>query len=317
MRSSVPQHAEDILKRLHELGIVAEDVPVQHQPVGTVNTVLRARHPDGGRVYLRIGPPGLEIEAAPSWMRPDGLACEVLMLDWIHKSLSCAPVTIAAGFRCLGHHWLVQERVPGESLDVVLPRLSIEEIMEIWRQLGSLSALLHGISGPWFGTPNGGQRFPTWAEMVRADAAGLLDDARRFGLDQDPFRRLLAEIDQHRGALQMVARPAVVHSDLDSRHVFVERRDAMWRITGLIDWEYARYADPLSESFIVDLLGRPVDDSRRAAFLSGYGFDGDMANHPVFQARQAIYRRIIAGWATTDVARLAQDVSGGHDDRPE
>lgn len=306
MRSSVPQHAEDILKRLHELDIVAEDVPMQHLSAGTVNTVIRARRPDGGTVYLRIGPPRTEVEVAPSWMRPDTLACEVLVLDRIHKTLSCIPVTLAAGFRCVDRHWLVQDSVPGEPLDAVMPRLSRAEIAEIWRQLGSLSAHLHGISGPWFGTPSGGQRFTSWAEMVSADAAALLDDARRFGLDPGPYRRLLAEIDQHREALLMVGRPAVVHSDLDPRHVFVERREVMWVITGLIDWEYARYADPLSESFMVDILRRPVDDSQRVAFLSGYGFDETLASDPSFQIRQAMYRRILAGWATTDGVRLAQ-----------
>jgi aminoglycoside phosphotransferase (APT) family kinase protein len=310
MRPNVPQHAEDILKRLRELGIVAEGTPVQRQMAGTINTVVRATQPNGVTVYLRIGPPATEIEDTPSWMRPDALACEVLVLDWIRETLSCVPVTVAAGFRCLGHHWLMQEPAAGQPLDSVLPQLSSDDIRDVWRQLGVLVARLHGIGGPWFGTPTGGQQFATWAEMVRADAVGLLDDARRFTLDPEPYRQLLTEIDQHRDILHMVDRATVVHSDLGTRHVFVELQDARWVITGLIDWEYARYADPLSEGFVVDLLSRPLDDPQRGAFLSGYGFDEAMANQPSHQARQMIYRRIIAGWATTDAARLAQDGSG-------
>jgi aminoglycoside phosphotransferase (APT) family kinase protein len=163
---------------------------------------------------------------------------------------------------------------------------------------------LHGVAGPWFGTPDGEQRFPDWPAMVRADAEGLLADARRLGLDPARFERLRAKIDAAGDALAGVARPAVVHSDLDPRHIFVTRGEGGWAISGVIDWEYARYVDPCSESLLVAMLARPEHDSDRAALLAGYGFDPALLDDPAFRQRQAIYRAIADGWALTDAARL-------------
>jgi aminoglycoside phosphotransferase (APT) family kinase protein len=108
----------------------------------------------------------------------------------------------------------------------------------------------------------------------------------------------------HRNALAEVRVPSVVHSDLGVRHVFVDRRDGGWEITGVIDWEYARYADPHSESLLVSMVARPDGDPDREAFLRGYGLADDLLADPSFQARQAVYRGIAEGWALTDAARL-------------
>jgi aminoglycoside phosphotransferase (APT) family kinase protein len=183
--------------------------------------------------------------------------------------------------------------------------MGASERQAIWREVGTLLRRLHDVPGPWFGTPDGRQRFPDWPAMVRTDAEGLRDDARRFGLDPVPFARLLAAVETGAEALAKVERPAVVHSDLDPRHVFVREGEEALEITGVIDWEYARYVDPWSESLLVGLLARSEDDSDRVALLAGYGADPEMLADPAFRQRQAIYRNIADGWALTDAARLA------------
>ncbi|HEV2128742.1 MAG TPA: aminoglycoside phosphotransferase family protein [Thermomicrobiales bacterium] len=303
MIHSLPQHAESTLKWLAEHGVIAKDAAREWIPAGTINTVIRTHDDAGETVYVRIGPPA-KVIGAPTWMRSDALANEVLALDRIRQAMSCLPMTVAAGFRSTAGHWLVQKAVPGEPLDVRLPRLTVEERVAIWRELGELVRRLHEVNGPWFGTPAGDQRFERWPTMVRSDAAGLLDDARLLGLNPSPYERLLVGIDRHEAALRAVDQPSAVHSDLNSRHVFMGRRKGRWGITGIIDWEYARYVDPLSESLLVELLSRPEDDPDRAAFLGGYGFDLDLFAEPTFRTRQKIYRGIIAGWVATDAARL-------------
>lgn len=299
----MPQQSDEILKRLGRTGLVQAGVPGRALTDGTVNTVWRVAVAPGGEAVLRVGPDRATVAAGPSWLRYDALACEAIALDRVRSVIPGVPVPLAAGFR--GRPWLLQRVVPGCPLAEVLPGLSPEARRDIWWRVGALLRRLGAIDGPWFGTPDGRHRYPDWPAMVRHDAEGLRDDARRFGLDPTPFARLLAQVAAGEAALRQVGRPALVHSDLDPRHIFVREGERGWEIAGVIDWEYARYADPWSESLMVGMLARPQGDPDRAAVLAGYGLDPAVLAQPVFQQRQAIYRGVAEGWALTDVARLA------------
>lgn len=276
-------------------------VPVERLSGGTVNTALRVPIASEGAAVLRVGPDRATVAAGPSWLRADALACEAIVVDRVRNAVP-VPATLSAGF--LNRPWLLQTLLPGRPLAETPPGMLATGRGAIWREIGALLRRLHGVDGPWFGTPDGRQRYPDWPVMVRADAEGLGDDARRFGLDPAPFERLLAEIDAGSHALALVERPAVVHSDLDPRHIFVRERGGGWEIAGVIDWEYARYADPWSESLLVAMLEWPEDDPDRAALLAGYAVDPAVLADPAFRQRQAIYRSIAEGWALTDAARL-------------
>lgn len=301
----MPQQAEDILNHLRRTGAVREGVPARRLPGGTVNTTWRVAVAPIGEAVLRVGPNRKRVAAGPSWLRADALACEAIVVDRV-RGIVPAPATLSAGFG--SRPWLLQELVTGRVLAEVLPGMGASEQQAIWREVGTLLRRLHGVPGPWFGTPDGRQRFPDWTAMVRSDAEGLRDDARRFGLDPVPFARLLAAVEMGAEALAEVERPAVVHSDLDPRHIFVREGEEGWEIAGVIDWEYGRYADPWSESLLVGMLARPGDDPERAALLAGYGADPAMLADPAFRQRQAIYRGIAEGWALTDAARLHRSV---------
>jgi Ser/Thr protein kinase RdoA (MazF antagonist) len=267
---------------------------------GTVNTVWRVETVEDGAVVLRVGPGPDEVAAAPTWLRGDALACEAIVVDRIRAAVP-VPAILSAGFRY--RPWLLQTVLPGRPLVEVLPRMGAVAREAIWRDVGALLRRLHGFAGPWFGTPDGRQRFSSWPAMVHHDAEGLSYDAHRFGLDPAPFDRLLAEIEAGAGALWQVTRPAIVHSDLDPRHIFVREGRSGWEIVGVIDWEYARYVDPHSESLLVAMLARPEGDPDRAALLAGYGFDPALLADPAFRQCLAIYQGIADGWALTDAAR--------------
>jgi aminoglycoside phosphotransferase (APT) family kinase protein len=297
----MPQQAEDILNRLRRAGAIRAGVPARRLPGGTVNTAWRVTVAPAGEAVLRLGPDLEAVAAGPSWLRADALACEAIVLDRVRADVP-VPTMFSAGFR--GRPWLLQAFLPGRPLAEMLPHLDARDRDAIWRQVGSLLRRVHGVDGSWFGTPDGRLRFPDWPAMVRADAEGLRNDARRFGLEPAPFERLLGEVEAGEGGLGQVDHPTVVHSDLDARHIFIDGAEGAWRIVGVIDWEYSRYVDPWSESLLVDLLARPEDDPERAALLAGYGFDQSQLADPAFRRRQAIYRGIADGWAITDAARL-------------
>ena len=306
MPLTLPQEAELILNRLMDQQAIDPATAPEPISTGTINTVWHAGLTGGEPVVVRVGPPSDVVERGPSWMRSGALACEAIVLDRVRQDLDALPVPVAAGFREPERPWLVQRVVPGRSFAEVMPAMRPEERAGIWGELGECLRRLHRIEAPWFGTPDGYRVFPDWAEMVRSDAEGLLDDARRYGLDPAPFERLREMVERHAELLREVKSPAIVHSDLGPRHVFVRRpSDGAWRISGLIDWEYSRYVDPLSESIVVELLARPEGDADRVAFLDGYGLDERALANPTLWRRQEIYRAVAEGWSLTDAARIA------------
>ena len=268
---------------------------------GSINDVwLATNHEGAPAAVVRVGPSAEVIQAGPSWMRINALACEQHVFGLVRSMISELPATIAAGFLPGDRPWVVQEHLMGAPLSSLLPDLALKDQQHIWRAVGSLLRRLHQIPAPWFGTPDGRQRFADWHFMVSHDVAGLLADAHRMGLSLAPFQSLVDLVSREKGALLEVAHPRVVHSDLDPRHIFVVRRDAGWDITGLIDWEYGRYADPGSEGLLIAMVDRSNDDPVRSAFLEGYG---TVEATPAALARRRIYRGIALGWDVTDAHR--------------
>jgi hypothetical protein len=179
MLPTVPHQAEPTLKRLRALSLFSERASWTELTDGTINRVWTVQPPGENPVIARVGPSRREAEAGPSWMRADALACEAIVLDRVRTEVTGVPVTIASGFRDRERSWLVQTVVPGRPMDQALPHLSAKNRACLWRELGMITRRLHTVSGTWFGTPDGRQRYPDWPSMARADAAGMLEDARR------------------------------------------------------------------------------------------------------------------------------------------
>ena len=100
-----------------------------------------------------------------------------------------------------------------------------------------------------------------WYPAFRSMLCLGIDDARAMGIDlKIDTDRLLSRLEEEKEFFEEVTVPCLVHWDLWEGNVFVSGG----KITGIIDWERALWADPLLE------LGfRTYDDP--ADFLEGYG----------------------------------------------
>lgn len=270
---------------------------------GSINTVWRVEQPGKDPVIIRVAPSMETVAQGPSWLRGDALASEMIVLDRVRPLLRVVPVPVAAGFLPDERPWVVQETVPGSLFANVMDRLSDLDRASTWRQVGEVVRRVQDVPVRWFGTPTEHQRFPDWPSMVMADVEGLRVDADRFRLPAAPFRALHELVAASVDLLAEVTKPGLVHSDLDPRHVFVHEAEGDWKVSGIIDWEYARYVDPMSESVVVEMLARPENDPDRAALLDGYGITQEELGDSAFWQRQRIYRGIAHSWAVTDAAR--------------
>lgn len=233
---------------------------------GMFATTHRVTLADGTRVVVKAAPAGsdtlltyehdlVRTEAlvyARTADRPDLLMPRLLLLDTSHDAL---PGDVVVATYLPGTPW--EHAGLGTPEDD--PRAARAQ-----RDLGSLMARLHTVTGPRFGyvgavERRGGPDDPpgtrlhggTWPEAFGRMVEAVLADAGRWGVDVRPadVRRVVA---RHRDALAEVTTPVLVHGDLWPGNLFVTDDGTL---TGLIDPERALWADPLMELVGADQFG--------------------------------------------------------------
>jgi Ser/Thr protein kinase RdoA (MazF antagonist) len=271
---------------------------------GTINSTYLLAVTDTPLCVLRVAPSITVASAGPSWLTATSLRREHALTPFLAPVATLLPRTLAADFshQLIDRDWLIQTIVPGTAWTALESRLTTAERADLWRQLGGLAASLHAVVGDDFGPPERPRRH--WSDVVSEDLAGMLHDWFRFDLPNRAGIIAMAEaVARRQAVLEEVRMPHLVHSDLDPRHVFVDRGpDGALRITGLIDHEYGRFADPASEGLLTLLAHKPPEGSE--SFWERYGPapSGDASRW-----RSLLYRAIGLGWEVTDSAHRGDD----------
>lgn len=277
-----------------------QDVRIEPVAGGTVNSTFRLTG-DDATWYLRIGPTDAEVDAGPSWFTGKGLRREQLAIAHWASHQHIFPETVHTDFThtLIPSDWVIQKAVPGDAWDAMKARLLPEQNASLWRQFGRLVAELHAYTGTEFGPPEPGYGQTRWSDLCRWDASGMLTDAHKYDLPRKPFEQLCALIDRSTHELDEITSPRLIHSDLGLRHVLVGfDTDAQPVITGVLDSEFARFADPASESVFVTQALMPRPEFRH--FEEAYGVRrADRDEH----LRAHIYQLIAMAWWITDAAR--------------
>lgn len=285
------------------------DVPedrITQVPGGTVNLAFRINQGSDRPLIIRLSPTNAEAEAGPSWLTSHGLRREQTTLALLDELSTLLPRTVYfdESREHIDRDWVLQTWVRGVQWQGARPSLDDDQDLGLWRELGRIVRQVHAIVGEEFGPPEAGLGYATWPDLLRWDAAGLAVDAQRYGIETDVFEELQAVIDRGVDLLGRITEPRLVHSDLNPRHVFVTPDDeGAYRITGMIDFEFARFADARSESVFISPALMPSHDGRDVALCEGYQCvppDHDD------QVREGIYTLIEMGWTVTDLARRDQ-----------
>lgn len=279
-----------------------DDVEIHAVPGGTVNNTYRLSHGDQ-EWYLRIGPTAAEVEVGPTWFNGKGLWREQQAINLWSEHRHLFPETVHTDFSKtqVGSDWVIQKAIPGQPWTAQRSRLDASQTRSLWRDFGKLVAELHSYTATEFGPPEPGAGHSRWSELCRWDVTGHITDAHRFGLPLKPFERLSELVDRSIHELDEVQTPRLIHSDLGLRHVMVDfTADGNPHITGIIDMEFARFADPYSESIFVAQSLQKQRDPMFDAFLDAYG-----AERPDRDARVRghIYQLVALAWWITDAMR--------------
>ena len=271
---------------------------------GTINSTYLLAVTDAPLCVLRVAPSVTVASAGPSWLTANSLRREHALTPFFAPIATLLPRTLAADFsrQLLDRDWMIQSVVPGTAWTAMESRLSPAERTDLWRQFGNITASVHAVLGDDFGVPE--RPFRRWSDVVNDDLAGMLRDWQRFDLpDRARIVALAEEVGRRRAVLDQIKMPHLIHSDLDPRHVFVDRgADGALRISGLIDHEYGRFADPASEGLLTLLTHKPPEGS--ASFWERYQRP---STNDATRWRSSLYRAIALGWVATDSAHRGDE----------
>lgn len=183
--------------------------------------------------------------------------------------------------------YLVMEKLKGVSVEKLWPKLSREEKKRMMFKLGQFMAKLHTVSCKNFGsvTAKGvkveedfafrqASKAPPkdeWVHKVMNDAfvdlAGVI--AYSF-LTPEQSSKIIHYIHSQTHLVKN-AEPVLIHNDFNLPHVFVERKDTDWKITGICDFEFASASAREFDFVKLHRAGFFADKELKNALLDGYG----------------------------------------------
>ena len=276
----------DVLARhAFGLGLAPGETGLRELTDGWFNAVHEIGLDDGRRVVLKIAPPP---DAPVMTYERDLMATEVATMRLV-RSDPAIPVPAVLfhddSRRLCDAPYFFMEKASGDNLDHVRKSLSADEASALDRDVGAVVRAINGFRGEWFGLPgHPGLRAPTWREAFGRLVESVLEDAaRRDVAFPRPVAEIRALLQHHAPTLDAVREPRLVHWDGWDKNFFV----AGGRVSGLIDFERALWADPLMEAQFRALSWGGVSDA-----LRGYGWttfsDDEMVRNRLYTLHLAL-----------------------------
>ncbi len=160
--------------------------------------------------------------------------------------------------------YFFMEKLAGDNLIHVKQSLSPETQIEIEMRIGAIVREINGFTGTYFGYEgNSDLRSNNWKDAFIKIMDSVLDDGKRknvdYGFGVDDIRTAILK---HAASLETVTTPQLVHWDAWNSNFFVQDG----KITGILDFERALWADPLMEAQFRTIFSDGISDSMR-----GYG----------------------------------------------
>ncbi|MEZ4592863.1 MAG: aminoglycoside phosphotransferase family protein [Chloroflexota bacterium] len=231
---------------------------------GWFNASYGIRLADGRQVVLKIAPPqGAEVML----YEKNIMTTEVATMRLVQQNPAIPVPDIyffdTAHDLCDADYFFM-EMMQGDSLEHVNATLRPETLTAVNHHIGQIIHQINQFPGTYFGYDgNPDLRSDTWKEAFTKIVESVLEDGARKNVQFDfTYDELRAAVQKHAPALEEITEPCLVHWDAWNPNFFV--KDG--RISGIIDFERALWAEPLMEAHFRPLLGDSATNQRH-----GYG----------------------------------------------
>ena len=276
-KKSRTQIEQIAMRAFDGLGLATAEDAVTELKEGWFNAAYNVRLADGREVILKIAPPqGAEVMGYEKNL----MATEVAAMRLVRQN-PAIPVP-AIYFFDQAHDlcdadYFFMAKLAGDNLEHVKANLPAATQAAIEVRIGEIIRAVNGFPGTYFGyAGNPDLRAPTWQAAFLKIVESILEDAARknvvfdFGYDE-----LRAALLRHAPALAEITTPCLVHWDAWNLNFFV--KDG--RITGIIDFERALWAEPLMEAQFRQFGDGGVTDAMRGYGKTAFTFAEEQRNH--------------------------------------
>ena len=160
--------------------------------------------------------------------------------------------------------YFFMKKLKGASVESQKEKLDKVQLALIHREAGEINSRLNAITGEKFGSLFDKERqYDSWYEAFSGLMSDLFADAEEIGADVPVSRaEVFAALERDKAVFDEVKTPSLIHWDIWDGNIFADEG----KITGIIDFERAMYADRLMENGFRRQCSE--DD-----FLTGYGID--------------------------------------------
>ena len=213
------------------------------------------------------------------YRRDNACAVEAALAARLDGVLPVAPVVAADPTgSSAGEPVLLSVFVAGRPVGEVLGGPAAP-VAELGRSVGSTLARIGSVSfgapgffaderlepGPAGAEPTSGLDVFVGRCLDEGNAAGHLSDAEQHGLRRYT-ERAAPELAALRGSRRLV------HADYNPKNLLAARRDGRWRVTAVLDWEFAFSSSPLFD--VGNMLRDPRPAGFAEAFVDGFRHGG-------------------------------------------
>ncbi|KYG10469.1 aminoglycoside phosphotransferase [Sorangium cellulosum] len=259
-----PQIAAMAARAFGGAALASGEDAVRELKEGWFNAAYDVRLADGREVILKIAPPR---DAEVLSYEKNLMATEVAAMRLVRQNpaIPAPEVYFYDDARALcDSDYFFMEKMSGDNLEHVRSSLPPEAQASIDLHIGEIIREINGFTGAYFGYEgNRDLRASTWREAFLKIMESVLDDGARKNVVYDHgYDEIRAAVLKHASALEEITTPRLVHWDAWDLNLFV--KDG--RVTGIIDFERALWADPLMESQFRSLFSDGITHSMR-----GYG----------------------------------------------
>lgn len=231
---------------------------------GWFNAAYNVRLSDGREVILKIAPVK---DAEVLAYEQNIMVTEVATMRLVREN-PAIPVPEIYSFDTArdlcDSDYFFMAKLTGENYDHVKKSFPPAMQAQIDRQIGAIIREINGFTGTYFGYDGNSElRADNWKEAFIKIVDSVLEDGRKkdadYGYAIDEIRGAVLK---HAPSLEAVTTPRLVHWDAWDPNFFV--KDG--KITGILDFERALWADPLMEAQFRALFSEGISESMR-----GYG----------------------------------------------
>jgi aminoglycoside phosphotransferase (APT) family kinase protein len=260
-RKTREQIAQMVERAFGGITLAAGEDAVRELEEGWFNAAYDVRLSDGREAIVKIAPPrNAEVLA----YEQNIMATEVATMRLVRENPAIPVPQIyffdTARDLCDSEYFFM-EKLSGENYGQVKASFSPAMQAQIDRQIGAIVRQINGFTGPYFGYDgNSNLRANTWKEAFLKIIDAVLQDGASKQADYGfPIDDISAAVLKHAASLEAVTTPRLVHWDAWDLNFFV--RDG--KITGILDFERALWADPLMEAQFRALASGGVSESMR------------------------------------------------------